>query len=218
MEGLKFRLCVLAAITVLSAFFVHTVGASRGTTRNEKWMERNAPPQIDGYTFLPSAENPEQSYKMDKMSYEELKPIGIVSRIYQKDGQRFDVVLIAGESDYSFHDPRVCFTAQGWTLESQNESAIQTKTRGTVPVTMVRMNSSDEKNKLACYFYRGPNGFHASPFQLKFDMFKAKMLGTDDTEGVFYRFIPLTHVSEDDLKKFVADYMDAAKQTSGGYF
>ena len=100
---------------------------------------------------------------------------------------------------------------------------VETETRGTVPVTLVLMDGPDDRNKIAAFLYKGPGGFYGSTQRLKVAMFLEQMKGGDDLDGAFYRFIPLNLAPDDPdpttkLKRFVAAFVDAANQASGGYF
>ena len=221
MEGLKTRAFVLAGLFLVAAGFNLTASRqAHGPRKTETWMEARAPDVVSGMSYFRGGDNPAQSYRMDKITYNMLAPFGIVARDYVgKDGKNFDVVLIASETRASFHDPRICFSGQGWILNDQNTVEVPTKSRGVVPVTLASMNGQGKKNQLAAFFYRGPSGFHATTISLKFDMFFQKLLRKPGVEGVFYRFIPqFDGCTEEELKSFIAEYLEASKESSGGYF
>lgn len=219
MERLRKRIYFLAAVLLLvGGFNVYTGTMESESDKDEAWMEQRAPDMVGDMNYLPSRDNSEQSYKMDEKTYELLAPFGIVSRVYSGKAGSFDVVLIASNSRASFHDPRVCFSGQGWTILSEKEAKVDTETRGVVPVTVVEMKSP-KTQQIAAYFYRGPSGFNATTLSLKWDMFMQKLYGRSDTDGVFYRFIPQDPAcTEDELKAFIAKYMEAAKEASEAYF
>jgi hypothetical protein len=221
MEGLKKRTLLFAGIMLVAgAINFVTVARAERPNKDEKWMEARAPEKIGEMVFIRSQQNPQQSYKMDKVTYEVLAPFGIVARTYTAhSGRAFDVVLIASESRASFHDPRICFAGSGWSLEDQKTVTVETKSRGAVPVTLTRMSSDRKRNQLAAFFYRGPSGFHATTIKVKLDMFWQRLLNRPDVEGVFYRFIPAQDsTTEEELKAFIAEYLEASKESSDGYF
>jgi hypothetical protein len=167
---------------------------------------------------MPSVENPKQSYKMDQRTYDLLSPYGIVSRIYGLGDQSYDVVLIAGNDRENVHDPRICFAAQGWELKDLHTVTVTTKTRGTIPMTMLTIVGNGKKN-LAAFFYRGPKGFYASTPELGAALVFAPITGEFNTDAVFYRFMSMSNATtEDELKRFIAKYMDAAYPVSKGFF
>lgn len=219
MEGLKKRTYIFAALLIVAgAFNFVTYSRAERPNKDEDWMEQRAPEKIGDMTFARSPENPNQSYRMNDMTYEVLAPFGIVSRVYANNSTGFDVVLIASESRASFHDPRICFSGQGWTLVEQNTVNVETRTRGTVPITVTKMDGP-KRGQLAAFFYRGPSGFHATTIAVKLDMFTQRLLNRPDVEGVFYRFIPTREdCTIDELKAFIVDYLEAAKESSEGYF
>ena len=221
MEGLKKRAFIFAGIMLVAgAVNLATSARAERLDRSEQWMEERTPQKIGDMTFLKSDSNPAQSYKMDESTYRVLAPFGIVARVYTgNSGEGYDVVVIASESRASFHDPRICFSASGWTISDQHQADVQTKTRGTVPVTVVRMDGRNHKGQLAAYFYRGPSGFNASTVSVKLDMFWKRLFGSKDVEGVFYRVIPQNeYITEEQMKKFIGEYLEASKASSDGYF
>ncbi len=224
MERLMLKNPIVKRAVALAALFLLFGGVLALSTRKdydaktEQWMEEKAPLRFDGYTMLPSADNPMQSYRMNESTYRALAPFGIVSRVYMQGNDLYDVVLIASQSKDSFHDPRICFGSQGWELVDLETAQVQTKNRGTVPVTVARMDGP-QKDQLTVFFYRGPDGFHAATWRVKLGMFLEQLKGGRNIDGVFYRIIPNhSGATRDDLLVFTAEYLDAAYETSGGYF
>lgn len=213
---------VIAFVGVLVATGVWVAATSRVDTkrRTESEMEQMAPMKVGGMSFTPDATNKLISYKMDDMTYNTLQPFGIVARQYTDGTNIFDAVIIASRSKESFHDPRVCFSAQGWTLEKFVADNVQTKTRGVVPITLIQMTSEQARNKMAAFFYRGPGGkFYGNTQKLKLAMLLEQFTGGHDIDGIFYRVIPMTDSTDlPTFKKFIADWLDAAKESSNGYF
>lgn len=219
MEGLKKRAYALAAIFVLAGGFYQISGASKGPQRTEAWMQETA---IKGFGDYRTQANPDLlgtiSYAMDKATYTELRPFGIVARIMSDGTQSYDVTLIASSDKASFHDPRTCFTAQGWELSNEEQVPIETKTRGTVLVTVTRLKGRDGE-KVGAFFYRGPDGFTPTTAGLKIQMLKSQIFSGSNAESVFYRFIPSeSSTTKEQLVAFVKDYLDASNAPTHGYF
>ena len=212
MEGLKKRSVIFAiTLMVAGAAIQFTPRISLAAGKTEPELEALAPKAIGGYKLA-------HTYKMDEMTYTELKPFGIVSGIFQNEGRSFDVVLIASNRKESFHDPRLCFTSQGWTLLDEQQIQLQTA-RGTIPVTLAQMRSRDGSPQITAFFYKGQGGYFSTAQSFAFNSLKRQLKGSIDLEGVFYRFIPLwSGATTDDLKAFIVAYLDEADKTSGGYF
>lgn len=239
MERLKKRVWIVAGtLLAYGAVLVFAPDVARGAVRsalasagvktsvvvvpkeeqNESWMEKNSPKTVGEFKFVPGSDNPEVSYKMDEGTYKELRPWGIVARRFYDGTKGFDAVLIASESKDSFHDPRVCFTAQKFEITSEGQTIVPTKTRGDIPVTVAQMNGPQGKTFTA-FFYRGPSGFAATTNDLKQSMFMYQCRTMESPQGVFYRFIPLNEESTpDDLFKFIAKFVDEANTVSNGFF
>jgi hypothetical protein len=219
LEGLIRRFYLLGALLLLGAGFSHVASPPAGPTRTERWMEATAIKQFGPYRMAPTTEPGAQvSYRMDPATYKELSPYGIVARDLTDGSLTFDVVLIASQSKASFHDPRVCFTAQGWQLEQESEVLVHTVSRGDVPVSIAQMRS-DAGELWAAYCYRGPFGFAASTNGLKLQMFRYALTNERNADGVFYRFIAEDGSStRDDLVHFISAYLDASGAKTGGYF
>jgi exosortase len=212
-SGLKKRAFAVAGLFVLcGAVIIAAPKPKAAPGRTEAWMESKAPLQIDNYKVT-------STYKMDPSTYAELQPYGIVCRIFTAGVESYDVTLVASNRKTSFHDPRVCFPAQGWSFNDQQKIMIQTQTRGVIPATLITMEGDDHSQQLAAYFYRDRKGFYPSPQGLSWSMFIDQFAGRTDNEGVFYRFMP-NHkgATVDQLTHFIERYMDEAPKTSGGYF
>jgi hypothetical protein len=225
MEGLKKRAVVAVVILLAGATAIAVMKKAAGEPKDEAWMQAHLPKQFGSYRMHASADSREYSYKLDEVTYRTLEPYGIVARIFESSqtGESYDAVVIASRSKDSFHDPRVCFSAQGWAISNQWIETVQTKTRGAVPITLVVMDGPDGRNKLAAFIYKGQGNFYANTQRLKFAMVVETLFGGSDLDGAFYRFIPM-NLSETDpdrttkLKRFIIEYLDAANEASGGYF
>lgn len=188
--------------------------------RTETWMEKVAPATVAEYSFIPNP-NPSEglcSYKSPKMVYDALAPtVGILARVYESQGQKYDVQLIASRDKGSFHDPRVCFTAQHYNIAEEQQISIPTQTRGNIPATLAKMDGPDGPT-VAVYFYHGPHGFYGDTTKLKIAMLMEQIRGKNDVDAAFYRFIPLGDLNTDRLLRFIGLYMDKAGKDSNGYF
>ena len=218
MEGLKKRILILAGFFALAGGVFLALPSAPKSVVNEQWMKEHAPDEVGGMKYLKDGSDPEISYVMDQATYDMLKPFGIVARTYQDMGRQFDVVLVAGNDKENFHDPQVCFRAQGWTFHSTKEIQIPTSSRGIIPASIAVMENRGRK-AIAVYFYRGPKGFYPSTPNLGLAMLMGPLLGDFKTDAVFYRFMPMHEgANEQELLDFVSAYMDAAGKTSNGYF
>lgn len=72
---------ILFAVVGVAALFLHS---KQYPEKTEAWMEDAVPEQLAGYQFETSSKtNP--AAKMDPMTYDILKPFGIVTRVYADD-------------------------------------------------------------------------------------------------------------------------------------
>lgn len=189
--------------------------------RTETWVADALPKRVGDFSMMPPQDPkyPYCSYKMDKTTYDILRPWGIVPRVFSNGRNTYDVVVIGSNTKDSFHDPSVCFSAQGWNLSNERIETVNTKSQGAVPVTMVDMDHNAQKT-IAMYFYRLREGYVGSNTGVKKQMlfYKLKELGKDD-EGGFIRIIPSgNNPKPEDLKSFAAAWIDAAAKSSGGYY
>lgn len=221
MEGLRKRTLIIAVGFIAVGLGFRALARSPQPTRTESWMEKVTPKEIPGYRMEQSAENPEVSYKSPDMVYDTLVPYGIVARVFteEKGVKSFDVNVIASSTKDSFHDPRVCFTAQGWNIDKETNAVVKTKTRGDVPVTLAEMSHAKLGKHPAVFFYKGPDGFTPTTAGLKIQMLKHQFLTLKDQEGTFYRVIALRSDSTtEDLLKFTGEWLDEANKVSDGFF
>lgn len=220
MEGLAKRLWIVSAVVLAAGAYAQFGPKPEGRRVDETWMEKNSLSSLGDFQMIKvTDESPMCSYKMDESTYTTLEASGIVARVFQKGSEAYDVVLISSDNSKSFHDPRVCFNAQGWQLKSQKESTLQTQTRGTIPVTVVKtQNTTTGKEQTALFFYRSPDGFVAAPKAMRMQMFWDKVTTLKNEPGVFYRFMPVTDVTDEQLFKFAADYLDESGKLSNNFF
>jgi hypothetical protein len=207
----------IVLITLLGVAGLAALVAPRPTAavRTEAWLEEQVPERIGGFEYIPSPENPKQSYKMEELVYNTLNPRGIVARIYSKGAEQYDVVIVNSDNGDSFHDPRVCFQSQGSSLENERTEVLETK-GGPIPVKFVETSYNGER-RLAAYTYKGPNGYNAEPLKLLFDIFKAELTTGKVQEGTFYRIIS-TNVGTElpELKAFTRALLEETHAQSNG--
>jgi hypothetical protein len=217
MEGLKKRAIVFGSILLVAGAMTQVFAGNKvGNGKTEAWLEKTAPSTMPGYFMVTSPDNPSVSYRMDQVTYDTLRPYGIVARVFQGKEESVDVVIIASQAKNSFHDPRNCFTSQQWNIISEREVAVPTKTRGNVKVTAVELSGPTGKTT-AAYVYKGPGGFASSTMGLKVDMLKHQLLTSKMSDGVFYRFISGNQTTTDELLAFVGKYLDEANRQTDGY-
>jgi hypothetical protein len=219
MEGLRNRVIVLGAVFVaVGVAFILT--SKTVPLRDEAWMVKNTPKKFANFSMVPGQAGPEITYKMDKYTYETLKPYGIVARVFSGTDRgirtEFDAVIIMSNNKESFHDPRVCFTATGWQLGNVQTVTVPTKTHGPVSVTLAELSQGNNRS-MAAFFYRGPEGFCATTGGLKLQMLKKQFFQLKDSEGAFYRIIPQqSSTSKEQLFSFIDEWLAATNQSSGG--
>jgi hypothetical protein len=219
MQGLTKRTAALGAMFLVIGFLLMFAKAPAEANKNEAWMMQRAPDKIAGVEYDHNPETPGLSYKMDKSTYDTLNPFGIVSRVFTYKDARYDTVLIASNAKNSFHDPRICFSGQSYTVEDQAVENVPTQTRGTIPVTFTKLSGGTDGGKFAVFMYKGPDGFTASTNGLKWSMFKHELLTGKQMDGVFYRIIPLDQrTTKEELLAFVGQFVDQANTYSNGYF
>lgn len=219
MEGLTIskKLGILCALFLATGATLNFAPRTKQVERSEEDIAAMLPLKVDHYT-AELASGQTCTYKLDKVNYDILQPWGIVARTFIDGPNKYDVVVIASRRKESFHDPQVCLRAQGWELTNQRTDTIQTKTRGTVPITLFDMAQGGDK-RTAMYFLKTTQGYYADMSKLKWDMFKYKLrhLGKDD-EGAFVRIMPMGTLNVEQMKKFAADWIDQAAQTSKNYY
>lgn len=217
MEGLMQRALIIGGIAALSGAYVHLTPHPDPERKTEQWMEQNLPQQFGKYHYTGSAENPQQSYRMNQETYDALRPYGIVCRKYTNGEKAFDVVVIASNSRASFHDPRLCFSVQGWNIHTEKHLTFDWGGRN-IPFTSVEMDGPAGESR-AMYFYKGPAGYFPDTAGLKIGMFWYSIKGGARSDGVYYRIIPeYPGATTDDIVSFAREFKDAADKSSGGYF
>ncbi len=218
MEGLKTRTYLVSGVLVMCFAGFQFTKAQQGPKRDEKFMEQAAPERVGDRGYLHSNANPLQSYRMEQTTYDILQPYGIVCRNYTDGSSSIDAVLIASRDKDSFHDPHLCFGGQGLVSEEEHVAMAKTQAHGDVPVRVARFKS-EGGTQLTGYFYKGPYGYRSSNSELKIDIFKYQLLKGQNPEGVFYRFMTNAQTTDEaKFMKFIGEYMDAANQSSKGFY
>ncbi|MCE9560101.1 MAG: EpsI family protein [Armatimonadetes bacterium] len=231
MERLTKNIYIVSAIFTFVGISYFAAKKSDPGEKTEADMIALAPETVAGMPYAKSADPSLKgiSYKMDELTYKLLDPFGIVARRYTKGSKIYDVVLISSRSKDSFHDPRVCFSAQGWTIENFKDVNIPTKTRGNVPAMIINMSKEKNPGHLAAFFYKGPAGdFYSNTKKFKLGMWSerlksilsGKLFSNDmNMDGTFYRIIPEhERATEAELISFISMYLEAANTSSNGYF
>ena len=183
----------------------------------ESWLVEMMPTEVEGFRVQPKdSANPNISYRMDKMSYEKLDPIGIAAqRVRDEAGREIDVVVIAGDSMDAFHDQQVCFTAQGWAVRDMQQVLLNTRTRGQVVVSKMLL-FKDGREQDAIYLFRSPKRFNT--YQgAKLDFFMQQLTQGKPGVGFSYRFIAMTpDVDRETLIRYAIAFLDQANETTKG--
>lgn len=205
---------VLAVMAVVGIYG----SAPKGKKHTEAWLEDMMLTEVGDYQLIPKEFGSKISYKMGDVSYEVLKPIGIACQVMEDSkANRIDVVVIAGDSMEAFHDQKICFNAQGWNLTTLEKRTLETKSRGTVPITWMTIQRGQEPKQEAMYIFRTPNGF-ANYDDAKVEFLKAKLKDPfAETLGFSYRFVGMTaDVDEQELRDFAAAYLDNLAESTNG--
>ncbi len=216
---MRTRLIILVAVLALAGFASLARHGKLDTTMNEAWVAKALPLEVPGYKMRASDANPMESYHMDDETYKKLKPYGIVARIFEQGNKAIDTVVIAGDSPDNFHDPTWCLPGQGWKLDDRKDMVVHTQSRGDVPFSYFSATNASGDKLLVAYTFKAGGGYHATITKLTLDMWSKEFFSGQKQVGAFYRFLTLdSNTSLDGLTKFAADYLDKAKNTSGGVF
>ena len=185
-------------------------GSAKAYKVDETWLERQYPSSLGRYTMEPARDGSTgHSYTMDSETYKTLKPYGIVGRVLTDGQKRMDVVTLAGDSEESFHNPLLCFQAQGWETKDIQQITLRTKAHGEVRATVAEAIHEGGAPQYAVYTFEGPDGMVADPYQLKIDMFNSAIRTGKVQFGTFFRFISMTpSFTKDEVIKFATDYLE----------
>ncbi|MFN3682396.1 MAG: hypothetical protein ACK41F_00520 [Fimbriimonadaceae bacterium] len=207
---MKIRAAIL--ILLLVATGVATLFRNRVTgyeRPDERWLESVLPDRIQDASYLASSENPEQSYSMDSATYEALKPIGIVARVYQHGPHRYDVVVIAGDEPNTFHDQTWCFRMQNWRILEDRTVSSATRKHGEVPMRLIHV-ANDQTNRWMVFVFRGPEGrFYPDFGGMWREFFLSDLKKGVPTPTSFLRVIGLSGQTPEEVLSFAAEAVDA---------
>jgi hypothetical protein len=223
------RLKIVTIVFVLVGVVAFAIQPRRYQDRTEEWMEQVVPEKIPSFRLQASSRT-DPSVKMSEIAYQILQPFGIVTRYYTgPDGRTYEFVVLAGNTRKSFHDPRVCFTAQGWDLKDPGIYTVALPHMGgSVQVSAMTMNNVATGNRAtAMFFYKTPFGIRPNTIRVPFDLTFAKLMLKSDVDAQFYRFM-VTPPSEAadavqaDLQALTAFaeaiFTELEKQPDGSYF
>lgn len=217
MEVVAKRIVVLSIALLAFGMAASFMPPNPAPARTEEWMEENLPQRVGDFSFIRSQENPGVSYKMSEHAYKELKPYGIVARVFEKDGKRFDTVVVAANDRISLHEPTVCFPGQNWKIDSQRQFTLDTKQRSKVNVMLLKLNS-EAGTRLALYTFRGPSGTFPIRNDMFWDWFKAELKGIRP-EGSLMRVMTNDEFTpEEELVSFATKWFDECQVVSKGVY
>ena len=219
MDRLRLRGFVLGVCLIAAGAAIQAMPRPQLHAKDETFMIAKAPTQIGAFKFVQGQTKPGCSYDVDERTYELLQPFGVVGRVYTDGVKGYDVMLISGNDKNCFHDNRVCFSGQGFSITKQSDESVETP-RGTIPITLLELEHKERGRMMAAMFFKGPHGkWYALPANLTFAMFLEQVKLGSDLNSTFYRIIP-THAnpSKEDLKQFIRDYVVAAEKSSEGFF
>jgi hypothetical protein len=217
MERLNTRVWAVAGVFLVAGAVLSFMPKVKQIDRTEEEVAQMLPRKVGRFD---AAMGPEEicSYKMEQSTYDILRPWGIIARVFANGPEQYDVVAIVSRSKESFHDPQICFTAQGWRLSNQRHDTIVTKTRGSVPITLVDMELGGAKT-VAMYFFKTQQGYFGDMGAVKSAMLMYKLTHfMKDDEGAFIRVIPKGSTDVELMKKFVGSWIDEAGKVSNGYY
>lgn len=214
MENMNKALIAACAAILPGAVWSGTQMAKPKVTLDEQWLLDRVPDSVPGYRLLGSKENPKITYRMDAQTYQELEPIGIAAQIYRDPaGNEYEAVVIAGQDMATFHDQRVCFTSQGWSLTKDQPGIVPSPDYGDVPVLDLTVLKAGHGSSPAFFMWRSPQRFTNNRRTAKFDFLKSGIFGRELQVGYSYRFMGATPgVDTEMLKAFTTSFLSQLKQ------
>lgn len=212
-----YAIAVIAVLLVFGAAANFGGGLRSRNPHDEHWLERALPTVVGPFTMRPSEANPLQSYRMDDESYKQLEPLGAVCRVFESGASAIDMVFIAANHGMGIHDPRWCFLAQGYTILEERSQNVQTRTRGVVPVMILKVQREGSQSSLALFCLKGPSGFTTDHGEMRRSMLWTALRTGMQQEAYFLRLIALTpDVSPERLAQFAAEFLDATAAIGRG--
>lgn len=217
MEIVAKRVVLLSVMLLAFGLAASMMPPNPAPARTEEWMEENLPKRVGDFSYIQSADNPGASYRMSESAYEALKPYGMVARIFEKDGKRFDTVVVAANDRISLHEPTTCFPGQDWKILSERQLTLDSKKRDKVKVMILSMESAAGR-RLALYTFRGPSGTFPIRNDMFWDWFKAELKGVRP-EGALMRVMTTNDdTPEEELIKFSTEWFDECEVVSKGIY
>lgn len=222
---LKIVLGLFAVIGIAAVFLKPRAYSDR----TEEWMEAVVPEQVSGFDLVSSSRT-DKSVRMSDVVYEILQPFGITTRYFHGgDGRTYELVVLAGNTRKSFHDPRVCFTAQSWDIGDPGVYRINVpELGGDIEVSaMLMKNVSTGTQASAMFFYKTPFGIRPNTLRVPFDLTFAKVLLKENVDAQFYRFMVIPPSEGSDalqkdlkaLERFARSvFAELQKSEEGKYF
>jgi len=213
------NLIILISILVVAAIASLARPGAIARFPSEKEVEKMIPTQVGSFVSDAGPEGPGYSYKMEEATYNTLRPLGIIARIYRDGPAIFDAVVIPAERTSSIHDPRDCFTRQGWDIVDIGSIDVPTRAMGEVPFRLMQMRSTEGAgNRLALFSYRGPTKFYNVVRDLQQAQLNYALKTLKSEHVIAYRFIDMTQrATKEDLVAFAAKFLDATHGRGNGF-
>lgn len=216
MEIVKLRLILVAVVMTVFGVAFSLRKVPEPLHRTEAWVQESTPTTVGAFRALPGPNGEKQTYRLPQATYDLIAAYGVDSLVFTDGRQDIDVCVVASNNRESFHDPSYCFPGSGWQIVNARVVQVPTKTRGTIPFSVVRAKPSGGKDRVAAYTYKGPISMATSAGEIYLQWSRVNFLSGEPQEGAFYRFIGDESMSEPDLLRFASDFMDAIKVTSKG--
>lgn len=216
---MKVKFIVLAVVLALAVGWRHFgMALTQWERPTEDWLYGIVPTAVPGASLMRGMEDSRVTYRMDEISYKELKPIGIAAQVYQdENGEKYDAVVIAGDRMESFHDQRWCFVGQGWEIVQDTFRTVKTKQHGDVKLLFLQIKRPSEPARYAAFAFKSPVDFRTSYQRAQIDFITEELKRGKPNVGYSFRFIGLTDgIQEEQFLKFVTSYLDAASESSKG--
>lgn len=216
MNVMRTRLIGIGIVFALFAATFALFGMPKQIVRTESWLQDSTPSVVGAFHAIPGPNGDRQTYRMSQPTYDTLAAFGIDCQIFTDGVKQFDVCVIAGNHWETFHDPMLCFPNQDWNILERKDIQVETKTRGSIPIAVIRTQHTGSGTLVAAFTFKAPMSMVTSQYALARQWSFANFLSGKPKEGAFYRFIGDSNTSEEDLLKFVADFMDAIGTQSKG--
>jgi hypothetical protein len=213
---MKLRLILVSIVMAVFGVAFTFRPISKPFHRDEAWLQNATPRQVDGFVAQPGPHGENQTYRVSEQSYELIDAYGVDSLIFSDGRKNLDVCVIASNKRESFHDPMLCFPGSDWKILNQRVVNVDSKTRGSIPFSLIQAKQPSGVIVLAAYTYKAPLSMVTSQGDMYLQWSRVNFLTGQPYEGAFYRFIGDESTSEAELLKFSVDFMDEVKLTSKG--